>query len=86
MLGLIKQVEEIELETNGLSVVGNLRWVKIGRDVNQVITILPTCVANSIEWGIGQGLQPDPAQTEAAPFTHRPGHRKNLWPKLTATI
>jgi hypothetical protein len=66
--------------------VDDLGWVATGSDVNQVITILERCTAKSIEWASRQGLQFDTAKMEAALFTCRRGHRKLLWPKLTAKI
>jgi hypothetical protein len=55
-------------------------------DVNQVITILERCAAKSIEWASRQALQFDTSNTDAVLFTRRRGHKKPLWPKLTAKI
>jgi hypothetical protein len=66
--------------------VDDLGWVATGSDVNQVVTKLERCAAKSIEWASRRGLQFDTANTEAALFMHRRGHKKHLRPKLTAKI
>jgi len=83
--GLIKWVEEY-VSTEGLSFVDDLGWVATGSDVNQVVTILERCAAKSMEWASRRGLQFDTAKTEAALFPRRQGHKKHLWPMLTAKI
>ena len=83
--GRIEWVKEYA-SAEGLSFVDNLGCVVTGTDVNQVVTILETCAAKSIEWASRRGLQFDTAKTEATLFTHRSGHKKHLWPKLTAKI
>jgi len=51
-----------------------------------VVEQLEACAVESIEWASGRDLQFDTAKTEAALFTRRRGHKKHLWPKLTAKI
>jgi len=84
--GLIKWVEEYISSAEGLFFVDNHRGVTTGSDVNHVVTILERCAAKTIEWASRRGLQLDTAKTEAVLFTRRRGHRKHLWPKLTAMI
>jgi len=84
--GLIKWVKEYVSEAEGLCFVDNLGWVATGSDVNHVVSILERCAAQSIELASRRGLQFDTAKTEAALFTRRRGHRRNLQPKLTAKI
>jgi hypothetical protein len=84
--GLIKWVEEYVSEAEGLSFMDDLGWVATGSDVNQVVMIHERCAAKSTEWAGRRGQQFDTANTEAALFTHRRGHKKHLWPKLTAKI
>jgi hypothetical protein len=83
--GLIKLVEEY-VPSEGLSFVHYLGWVATGSDVDQVVTILEKCAANSIEWASRRGLQFDTVKTDAALFTRRRGHKTHLRPKLTAKI
>jgi len=82
---MITWVEE-HVSAKGLSFVGDLGWVATGSSVNQVITTLEWCAANSVEWECWQGLQIDTAKTEAVLFTCRRGHKKHHWPKLTVKI
>jgi len=60
--------------------------VATGNDVNHVVWILERCAAKSIEWACRRRLQFDTAKTEAALFTRRLGHRKNILYKMTAKI
>jgi hypothetical protein len=83
--GLIKWIEEY-VSAKGLSFVDDLGWVTNGSDVIQVVTILERFAAKSIEWANRQGIQFDTAKMEAALFMCRRGHKKHLWPKLTAKI
>jgi len=76
--GLIKWVEENLSEAEGLSIVDALGWASIGTNVNYVVSILARCAAMGIEWASGIGLQFNTAKTEAALFTRRRGHRKDL--------
>jgi len=54
--------------------------------VNQVVTKADECAASSIEWASRRGLQLNTAKTEAARFTLRRRHRKQLQQKLKAKI
>jgi len=83
--GLIKWVREY---VSGAEVlfVDDLGWVATGSNINQVVTKLEECAANSIEWASRRGLQFDTATTEAARFTRRRGHQMHLQPELTAMI
>jgi len=83
--GLITWVKEYE-SAKGLSFVDDLGWVATGTNVNQVVTKLEECTSKRIEWASRRGLQFDTAQTEAALFTRRRGHKKHLQLKLTAKI
>jgi hypothetical protein len=84
--GLLKWVEEYISKAKGLSWVDDLSWVATGSDVNHVVTILERYAAKSIEWASRQGLHFNTLNKEVALFTRRQGHRKHLWPELTAMI
>jgi hypothetical protein len=83
--GLIQCGEGI-VQAEGLSVIDDLGWVAIGNDVNQVVESLEACAVESIEWASRRDHQFDPAKSQAALFTRRRGHMKNLQPKLTFKI
>jgi hypothetical protein len=84
--GLIKSVEQYVSEAEGLSFVDDLGWVVSGSNVNHVVSILERYAAQSIECATRRGQQFHTANTEAALFTRRQGHRKQLPPELTAKI
>jgi len=48
-VGMITWVEERVQEVKGHSLVDDLGWVAIGRDVNQVVNKLEACASESIE-------------------------------------
>ena len=83
---LMKWEEERVQGVEGLAFVDTLGWVATGQDVNQVVRKLEACSPEGIEWASRRDLQFDTAQTEAALFTCRRGHKKHLRPKLTAKI
>jgi len=84
--GLIKWVEERVAGIEGLSIVDDVRWVATGSHVNQVFRTLEACARESIDWAERTELEFDTAETEAALFNRRRGHKKHLHPKLTAKI
>jgi len=83
--GLMKWVEE-GVQAEGLSFVDDVGWVATAKDINRVVQRLEAWAAQSIVWTSRRDLQFDTAKTAAAPFTHRNGHKKHLWLKLTAKI
>jgi len=84
--GLIKWVERYLSQAKRLSFVDDLSSVVTNSDVNHVISILEQCPVNSIKFTSRCGHQFNTAKTEGALFTHRRGHRKHLWAKLSAMI
>jgi hypothetical protein len=60
---LIKWVEDLVLEAEGLSVVDDVRWEAPGSDVNHVVSILERCAATRIEGESIHGLQFATAKT-----------------------
>jgi len=74
--GLIKWDAGYVPEAEGLSFVDDLGWVATRSDVNHVVSIRDILAAKSIELLSRRVLQCNIANTEAALFTHRRGHRK----------
>jgi hypothetical protein len=82
--GRIAKGERVGAE--GLSVVDDIGWIATGRDVNEVVTKLGACAAESLKLTDGRGLTFETANTDAAYFTRKQGHKKHLRPKLTGMI
>ena len=83
--GMIKWVQEYA-SAEGLCFMDDLGCVPTGSHVNQVVTILERWAGKSIAWASRRGLHFDIAKMDAPLFTRKRGHKKHLWPKLTAKI
>jgi len=84
--GLIKWVEERVSRIDGLSFMDDVGWMATGSDVIQVVRKMEFCARESLDWAERREREFDTANTKAAHFTRRHGHKKHLRPTLTAKI
>ena len=63
-----------------LSFMDDVGWVATGNNINEVVRQLEASARVSIDWVERQELEFDTANTEAALFTSRRGHKTHLRP------
>jgi len=84
--GLMEWVEERVSRVEGQSFVDDAGCVAMGSDVSKIARKLEVCTRVTIDWADRQEMEFDTANTKAALFTCRGGHKKHLRPKLTVKI